>query len=99
MFLQPVTEEEIMQLVENAKNKKSKDHDQVDMTLCLVKKIIPHIVKSLAHICNTCMYLTNERYFFRPDENRESYRYLKMGISRNSQIIDLYPYYPSYPKY
>ena len=36
MFLQPVTEEEIMQLVENAKNKKSKDHDQVDMTLCLV---------------------------------------------------------------
>ena len=59
MFLQPVTEEEIMQLVENAKNKKSKDHDQVDMTLCLVTKIIPHIVKSLAHICNTCTSLMN----------------------------------------
>ena len=50
MFLQPVTEEEIMQLVKNAKNKKSKDHDQFDM--CLVKKIIPHIVKPLAHIFN-----------------------------------------------
>ena len=38
MFLQPVTEEEIMQQVKNVKNKKSKDHDQFDM--CLVKKII-----------------------------------------------------------
>lgn len=53
MFLQPVTEEEIMQQVKNAKNKKSKDHDQFDM--CLVKKIIPYIVKPLAHICNTSL--------------------------------------------
>ena len=53
MFLQPVTEEEILQLVVNAKSKKSKDHDQFDM--CLVKKIIPHIVKPLAHICNTSL--------------------------------------------
>ena len=42
-----------MQLVVNAKSKKSKDHDQFDM--CLVKKIIPHIVKPLAHICNTLL--------------------------------------------
>ena len=53
MFLRPVTEEEIMQHVKNAKNKKSKDHDQFDM--CLVKKIIPYIVKPLAHICNTSL--------------------------------------------
>ena len=53
MFLQPVTEEEIMQQVKNAKNKKSKDHDQFDM--CPVKKIIPYIVKPLAHICNTSL--------------------------------------------
>ena len=53
MFLQPVTEEDILQLVVNAKSKKSKDHDQFDM--CLVKKIIPHIVKPLAHICNTSL--------------------------------------------
>ena len=53
MFLQPVTEEEIMQQVKNAKKKKSKDHDQFDM--CLVKKIIPYIVKPLAHICNTSL--------------------------------------------
>ena len=53
MFLQPVTEEEIMQQVKNAKNKKSKDHDQFDM--CLVKKIIPYIVKPLTHICNTSL--------------------------------------------
>ena len=67
MFLRPVTEEEIMQQVKNAKNKKSKDHDQFDM--CLVKKIIPYIVKPLAHICNT----SQERYFSRPDENSESH--------------------------
>ena len=53
MFLQPVTEEDIMQQVNNAKNNKSKDHDQFDM--CLVKKIIPYIVKPLAHICNTSL--------------------------------------------
>ena len=41
MFLQPVTEEYIMQQVKNAKNNKSKDHDQFDM--CLVKKIIPYM--------------------------------------------------------
>ena len=42
-----------MQQVKNAKNKKSKDHDQFDM--CPVKKIIPYIVKPLAHICNTSL--------------------------------------------
>ena len=42
-----------MQLVINAKSTQSKDHDQFDM--CLVKKIIPHIVKPLAHICNTAL--------------------------------------------
>ena len=42
-----------MQQVKNAKNKKSKDHDQFDM--CLVKKIIPYIVKPLAHICHTSL--------------------------------------------
>ena len=53
MFLQPVTEEEILQLVINANSKTSQDHDQFDM--CLVKKIIPHIVKPLAHICNSSL--------------------------------------------
>ena len=53
MFLQPVTEEDILQQVKNAKNKKSKCHDQFDM--CLLKKIIPYIVKPLAHICNTSL--------------------------------------------
>ena len=53
LLLQPVTEEEMMQLLKNAKNNKSKDNDQFDM--CLVKKIIPHIVKPLAHISNTSL--------------------------------------------
>ena len=39
LYIEPVTEEEIIQLVNNAKNKTSKGHDGLDM--CLVKKIIP----------------------------------------------------------
>ena len=68
MFLQPVTEEEIMQQVKNAKNKKSKDHDQFDM--CLVKKINTiHSETTGTHL----QYLTNQWYFSRPDENSESH--------------------------
>ena len=39
MYIEPVTEEEILQLVNNAKSKTSKGHGGLDM--CLVKKIIP----------------------------------------------------------
>ena len=39
MYIEPVTEEEILQLVNNAKRKISKGHDGLDM--CPVKKIIP----------------------------------------------------------
>ena len=53
MYIEPVTEEEILQLVNNAKSKTSKGHDGLDM--CLVKKIIPHIVTPLKHICNTSL--------------------------------------------
>ena len=37
LYMEPVTEEEIIQLVNNAKSRKSKGHDDLDM--CLVKKI------------------------------------------------------------
>ena len=50
MFLKPVTQAEIVILVNNTKNKKSKDHDDIDM--CLVKKLIPHLVIPLEHIFN-----------------------------------------------
>ena len=53
MYIEPVTEEEILQLVNNAKSKTSKGHDGLDM--CLVKKIIPYIVTPLKHIFNTSL--------------------------------------------
>ena len=53
LFLKPVTEEEIIKLVNNTKHKKSEDHDDIDM--CLVKKIIPHIATPLEHIFNTSL--------------------------------------------
>ena len=53
MFIEPITEEEILCLVHKAKNKKSKGHDELDMWL--VKKIIPHIVTPLKHIFNTSL--------------------------------------------
>ena len=42
LFLKPVTQAEIINLVNNTKSKKYKDHDDFDM--CLVKKIIPYPV-------------------------------------------------------
>ena len=53
MFIEPVTEEEILCLVHNAKSKKSKGHNELDMWL--VKKIIPHIVTPLKHTFNTSL--------------------------------------------
>ena len=53
MYIEPVTEEEILQLVNNAKSKTSIGHDGLDM--CLVKKIIPYIVTPLKHFFNTSL--------------------------------------------
>ena len=50
LFLKPVTQAEIINLVNNTKSKKSKDHDDIDM--CLVKKLIPYLVIPLEHIFN-----------------------------------------------
>ena len=50
LFLNPVTEVEILQLVAKLKPKKSKGHDELDM--CLIKKLIPYIVVPLKHIFN-----------------------------------------------
>ena len=53
IFLNPVTEEELINIVHSAKDKKSKGYDGIDM--CLLKKIIPHILTPLRHICNTSL--------------------------------------------
>ena len=50
IFLNPVTDEEIIEIVKDAKTKYSKDHDSIDMSL--VKLVIPYIVKPLKHIFN-----------------------------------------------
>ena len=50
LFLNPVTEDEIVRVVAQLKPKKSKGHDELDM--CLIKKLIPYIVVPLKHIFN-----------------------------------------------
>ena len=50
LFLNPVTDEDIIEIVKNAKTKYSKYHDSIDMPL--VKLVIPYIVKPLKHIFN-----------------------------------------------
>ena len=40
IFLNPVTDEELLNIVHNAKDNKSKGYDGIDM--CMLKKIIPH---------------------------------------------------------
>ena len=53
IFLNHVTEEELLNIVHSAKDKKSKDYDGIDR--CLLKKLIPHILTPLRHICNTSL--------------------------------------------
>ena len=53
IFLNPVTDEEIIEIVKDAKTKYSKDHDSIDMSL--VKLVIPYIVKPLKHIFNNSL--------------------------------------------
>ena len=48
IFLNPVTDEEIIEIVKDAKTKYSKDHDSIDMSL--VKLVIHIIVIPLKHI-------------------------------------------------
>ena len=48
IFLNPVTDEEVIEIVKDAKAKYSKDHDSIVMSL--VKLVIPYVVKPLKHI-------------------------------------------------
>ena len=48
IFLYPVTDEEIIEIVKDAKTKYSKDHDSIDMFL--VKFVIPYCKTSKTHI-------------------------------------------------
>ena len=50
LYLNPVTQAGILQLVANIKPKKSKGHDELYM--CLIKMLIPYIVVPLKHIFN-----------------------------------------------
>lgn len=50
IFLKKITERELIDVVNNFKNKKSTDCDDIDMTL--VKHIIDSIARPLTHICN-----------------------------------------------
>ena len=54
LFLNPVTEDEIVRVVAQLKPKKSKGHDELDM--CLIKKLIPYIVVPLKHIFKEALY-------------------------------------------
>ncbi len=50
MFIRGVDEKEILDIVNNCKNKYSTDGNDIDMSL--IKSIIEHIVKPFIHICN-----------------------------------------------
>ena len=94
LYIEPVSEEEIIQLVNNAKSKTSKGHDDLDM--CLVKKIIPYVVTPLKHIFNTSL----QKGIF-PDSMKKArviYHCLKVGMLKSFQIIGLYLYYRNFQK-
>ena len=49
MFLTPVDDQEIVTTVQNCNNKRSTDF--IDISMCLLKKVISKIVKPFAHMC------------------------------------------------
>ena len=53
VFLNPVTDDELLTIVHKCKSKASKGYDGIDMNL--VKKIIPFILVPLKHICNSSL--------------------------------------------
>lgn len=53
VFLNPVTDDELLTIVHKYKSKASKGYDGIDMNL--VKKIIPFILVPLKHICNSSL--------------------------------------------
>ncbi len=57
MFIRGVDEKEILNIVNNCKNKYSTDGNDIDMSL--VKSIIEHIVKPFTHICNQSFFNRN----------------------------------------
>ena len=53
IFLSPVTDEEILDIVHNAKGKRSSGCDGIDM--CLVKQIVPFVLAPLKHVSYTSL--------------------------------------------
>ena len=50
MYIHPVTEQEVLDIVSGCKSKTSYGHDEISMKT--IKHIIKQIVKPLTHICN-----------------------------------------------
>ena len=93
LFLNPVTEVEMLQLVAKVKPKKSKVHDELDM--CLIKKLIPYIVVPLKHIFN--LSLLNGVF---PDSMKIArvIPLFKCGNTKEFLTADLFHYYLSFQK-
>ena len=93
LFLNPVTDVEILQLVAKVKPKKSKGHDELDM--CLIRKLIPYIVVPLKHIFN--LSLLNGVF----SDSMKVARVIPLFKSapRSFLTTDLFHYYLSFLKY
>ena len=90
IFLNPVTDEELLNIVHNAKDKKSKCYDG------MLKQIIPHILIPLRHICNTSL---SKGVF--PDEMNIAriIPLFKSGDSNMSLIIGLFHFCHNFPRF
>ena len=50
MFINPVSEDEVVSIIKSCKPKHSKDCDDINMTLYVLSKVTDQIVKPLVHI-------------------------------------------------
>lgn len=93
MFLTPVDEKEILDIVNKCNNKKSTDLNEIDMTL--VKKIIHSISKPLTYIL-ICHF--KQAYFPKKLKLQRLFPYIKLGTKITLQIIDEFLFCHSFQK-
>lgn len=83
MFLEKVSELEVLSIVNKCKNKTSTDSDGLDMTI--IKRTIDCIVKPLTYICN--LYIQTGLFKTRDKHKFNNYRPVSL-LSQFSNILD-----------
>ena len=95
MFINPVSEDEVVNIIKSCKPKHSKDCDDINMYV--LSKVTDQIVKPLVHIFN--LSLSSGIFPSEMNTANKLFQYLKVEIDRTFQIIDQFHFYHNFPRY